>query len=1091
MNYSEYVFGKSLCDIDPEVGRIIGHEEARQKEKIILIPSESICPAPVLEALGSALNNIYAEGYPSSMMVGEEEPLITDFDFQLTRYRRYSDRRFYKGCEYANFLETLVGRRAADLFCTAKNPPEQIHVNVQPLSGSVANIAIYDAFLASGDVLMGMSLMHGGHLSHGSEFNRSGKMYRIVSYEVNPGTEKLDYDQIADLAKQWHPKMIVAGYTSYPWAPDWSKFREIADSVGALLLADISHPAGLIIAGVYPNPIDYADVTMCTTHKTLFGPRGAIIMTTNSELAEKIDQAIFPGEQGGPHVNKFAAMAVAFKIAKSEEFKEVQRNIVKNAVYLSRVLKKRGLKLAYGGTDTHIVLIDLNSIETNSGFPLKGEIAVRILDLTGIVANKNTIPGDTITAEASGVRLGTPWITQRGITEEGIKELGDIIAHVLKHIDPFFYEGLDGTLPRGKIELRILEEAKSRVSSLVQSLKSETVSISLESNGAQKVRGPYSDSYGALIISGRRARLFLEGISTCKVSTLNTKDAVTTFLLDSHGKLLAPVKIAKITTANTDRRRGDQYLLMVSEGLKAKVKTWFAGLSDGYAAFDSRDIFRKIDGPVVIQDTEDLPEKQKNSISDLLERSLKTSDIPRITSHNDAETLYRNFPHCFDLSKPYFIGQKAIERMPLNGSKVAFTYKEEEHEPKSSCLFNEHLRLGAHMVNFAGWKMPVRYESTIEEHRTVREKAGLFDISHMGVLEVSGKYATQFLDTLCTNYVPWIDEGESQYSFLLDPEGNVIDDIMIYKLEEEKYILVVNAANTDKDLAWMLAVNSRSIIIDPENPHKETIAEAIIRDLKNTSESGSDSLVNLTLQGPESLDILKEITDSERVRNRLSRLEKTKFMHTTLGGMDMIVSRTGYTGEKVGYELLVHPEKAAQLWNLLLESGENYGLKPIGLGARDSLRIEAGLSLHGNELAGIWGISPIEAGFGYYVKFHKAFFIGRDSLLKGMGSLKRSVVRFRMSAKGVRIAKPGDLMVSSRTQQIIGFVTSCAVDAEGVQVGMGYVDNRFTREGIKVGIVPSPAGTVATHKSLSELDIGDRFPLPVEALILSRFPEEE
>ncbi len=781
-------------------------------------------------------------------------------------------------------------------------------------------------------------------------------------------------------------------------------------------------------------------------------------------------------------------MAVAFKIAKTEEFKEVQRNIVKNAVLLGRILKKRGLKLAYGGTDTHIVLIDLNSIETNSGFPLKGEIAVRILDLVGIVANKNTIPGDTITAEASGVRLGTPWITQRGITEEGIKELGDIIAHVLKHINPFFYEGLAGTLPRGKIELRILMETKSRVSDLVQSLKSETVSLTSEPYRAQKGSEPYSDSYEALIISGRRARLFLEGISTRKISTLDTRDVVTTLLLDSHGKLLAPVKIAKL---NTNSRRGAQYLLMVSAGLKAKVKTWLTGLSDGYAAFDSEDIFRKIDGPVVIQSAEELPEKQKNSINDMLESSLKTIDIPHITSHNDAETLYRNFPHFFDLSKPYFIGQKVIEKLSLNGSKVAFTYKEEEHEPKPSCLFNEHLLRGAHMVNFAGWQMPVRYESTIEEHRTVREKAGLFDISHMGVLEVSGKYATQFLDTLCTNYVPWINEGESQYSFLLDPEGNVIDDIMIYKLGEEKYILVVNAANTDKDLAWMRAVNSRSIIIDPETPHKEIIAEALIRDLKNTSESGSDSLVNLALQGPESLLILKEITDSERVRNHLSRLEKTKFLRTALAGMDVIVSRTGYTGEKVGYELFVHPERAAQIWNLLLESGENYGLNPIGLGARDSLRIEVGLSLHGNELAGPWGISPIEAGFGYYIKFHKAFFIGRNSLLRGMGSLKRSVIRFRMSSKGIRIAKPGDLMVSSRTQQIIGFVTSCAVNAEGVQVGMGYVDNRFTREGIKVGIVPSPTGSVTTHKSLSELGIGDRFPLAVEALILSRFPEEE
>jgi glycine hydroxymethyltransferase len=1085
MDYADRVFGKTLEDIDPLVSEIIDLEAIRQNEKIILIPSESICPSPVLKALGSPLNNIYAEGYPPSMMDGEGEETLSHLDFQLSRFRRYSDRKFYKGCEFANLTEALAGRRAASLFCTKKTPPENIYVNVQPLSGSVANSAIYDAFLSSGDVLMGLSLMHGGHLSHGSEFNRSGKEYRIVSYEVNPSTGMLDYDQIESQVLQHRPKMIVAGYTSYPWAPDWKLFREIADRVGALLLADISHPAGLVVAGVYPNPIDFAHITMCTTHKTLFGPRGAIIMTTDRERSEKIDQAIFPGEQGGPHVNKFAAMAVAFRIAHTAEFRTLQKNIVKNATHLAEALRERGFALAYGGTNTHLLLIDLRSVHTKSGFQLKGEIAVRILDIAGIVANKNTIPGDVETAEASGVRLGTPWITQRGITQEGIEELADVISMLLLNVRPFAYEGLTGSLPRGKIGFDLLSEARERVRMIVKNLKGEhpPAHTAIQT-------GPAKDSSGlsALIVSGKRSVYFFEGICTQKVAPMKEGDTLSTFFFDREGKLIAPVLLHRM---EEDKIQGTGFVILCARNEKEKVKSWMNGLSDGYLAFDDEDIFKKIDGPVVIHDLDEQQGELDGRILSILDDTAKKNHLPALKGSVEIGTIQARFPGQFDLSKPYFIGQQYLpEATQHTNEKIDFTHAEKDQKPIESCLYEEHLKLGGQMVSFAGWKMPVRYESILEEHRAVREKAALFDISHMGVIEVSGLRATQFLDTLCTNYVPWIREGESQYSYLLDPDGMVIDDVMVYKLTEERYILVVNAVNTCKDLAWMKAVNSRRVVIDRQRPEVEILSEVRIRDLKDTDESGDASLVNIALQGPESLHILLEVAGREKNRLALMRLEKTKFISASLNSIDVTVARTGYTGEEYGYELFVHPDRAGELWRLLLDAGRPHGLRVAGLGARDSLRTEAGLPLYGHELAGRFGISPVEAGFGYYVKFHKLFFIGRKPLLEATLSSKMAVMRFRMSAKGVRIVKSSDRVASSRTQQIIGHVTSCAVDAEGFQVGMAYVDRRYTGEGTRVALIPQ-AGPAGASKRIDELDIGDRFPLQVDAIVLSRFPVKE
>jgi glycine hydroxymethyltransferase len=387
------------------------------------------------------------------------------------------------------------------------------------------------------------------------------------------------------------------------------------------------------------------------------------------------------------------------------------------------------------------------------------------------------------------------------------------------------------------------------------------------------------------------------------------------------------------------------------------------------------------------------------------------------------------------------------------------------------------------MVDFAGWTMPVRYGSITDEHRAVRERAGLFDISHMGVLEIRGEQAERFLDLACSNYVPWIGDGESQYGYLLDVDGGVIDDVMIYRRNGESYLVVVNAVNADRDLAWLRAVSERSILIDREDPRVEAPGTVVIRDLKDTAEAGEDALVNIALQGPGSPALLRELLADEASRMKLAGLRKNRFFDAALSGIPAVVSRTGYTGEESGYELFVHPENAPSLWQSLLAKGPGR-VVPVGLGARDSLRVEAGLPLHGHELAGPYDVSPIEAGFGPYVKLHKAFFIGRGPLIRRMDQSKRTLVRFGAVSKGVRAFKTRDHVVSRRTGQVIGNVTSSAVGTDGVQVGMALVETSFAREGVGIGIIPVPRAG-----STPALELGSRFPLHIEAVILSRFPQ--
>lgn len=389
---------ENLFRDDREVYDAIEAERKRQNEGIELIASENFVSKSVLEAAGSVMTNKYAEGYP--------------------------DKRYYGGCECVDIVEKLAIERAKKIFNVK-------YVNVQPHSGSQANMGVYKALLNLGDVILGMRLDHGGHLTHGKNVNFSGKDYTVYSYSVRKEDEYIDYDEVEKIAMEVKPKLMVAGASAYPRVIDFKKFREIADKVGAYLMVDMAHIAGLVAAGEHPSPVPYAHVVTTTTHKTLRGPRGGVIMTNDEEIAKKIDKAIFPGIQGGPLMHIIAAKAVAFKQALSPEFKEYQHQIVKNAKALAEVLEKGGLRLVSGGTDNHMILVDLKSSKG-----LTGQAVEKALDKAGITVNKNGIPYDTEKPMVtSGIRIGTPAVTTRGMKEKEMEEIGNFILETIENIN--------------------------------------------------------------------------------------------------------------------------------------------------------------------------------------------------------------------------------------------------------------------------------------------------------------------------------------------------------------------------------------------------------------------------------------------------------------------------------------------------------------------------------------------------------------------------------------------------------------------------------------------------------------------------------
>ena len=1078
MPHHDFILRDDIKDLAPDVAQLIQREAERQARKLIMIPSESAAPKAVRQALGSVFQNIYAEGYPPLRMTRDDQDLLLDQAHQLVYYRRYADRRFYKGVDYVHFVETLAQRRAALAFATEQIPAENITVNVQALSGSAANLAVYDTLLEPGDTLMGMDLFQGGHLTHGSEFNLSGKRYQVVSYGINPKTGKLDYDAMLASTLEHRPRLIIGGFTSYPWAPDWARFREIADSVGAYLMADISHTAGMVAAGVHPTPVGIADIITFTTHKTLCGPRGAVVMTTDEEIGLRLDLAVFPGAQGGPHTNKFAAMAVAFKLAQTDSFKKLQAQIVSNAQALADGLTRRDLVLAYGGTDTHLLLLDVGAIPTTTGYPLRGEMAVRILDIAGIVANKNTIPGDDLTALATGVRLGTPWLTQRGLQEDDMDTLAGLIHDIVTNIHPFAYNSLAGVLPRGKIDLEIFSQVKRNIAQLAAKAGDEyqddlTAYPHFDIPPAEE---PLSAEDPPVIfeLSGWRASHFIQEICTGNLSEIAPGETIRTFLLRRQGTLLDQVAITRLPS---DQRGRARYQLCAHPERAEGVAAWLRGLADGYILFDDEDIFRKVQGPVVVERIRDL------------ELAIPLAAEPEVRYTKNAPTavdLFARYPSRFDLTKPYFVGIASLaDQAPPGAGKLTWTWTETDPPLLKTPLNQEHRQLGGRMVPFAGWEMPVRYAtSAYEEHLAVRQAAGLFDVAHMGVFEVSGPHAISFLDTVASNYVASLDPGQSSYAYLLDPDGNIIDDIMIYCRARDRYLVVVNAANAEKDWDWLNAVNERRVIIDKKRPSIQVAAQALIRDLKDPAH-GPDRKVDIAFQGQAALPTLQAMTGDPRTKTALQRLRRTDLIELDLSNIPLVVARTGYTGEDIGYELFVHPDRAVELWRTILEKGKPLGVKPAGLAARDSTRTEYGLPLYGHELAGPFKIDPIEAGFPGYVKYHKPFFIGRDALLAQENRRTMQVLRFRMDKKGVRVPKTGDPVLNKRGQ-VIGNVTSCSIDTDGYLIGLAYCQARGNQEGNPLQILTLPS-RVPAGKDADKLAPGDKLVLPDSATVLTRF----
>ena len=386
---------KNLDVVDTEIQEAINKELSRQREKLEMIASENIVSKAVMQAQGSVLTNKYAEGYPG--------------------------KRYYGGCEYVDVVEQLAIDRAKKLFGAE-------YANVQPHSGAQANTAVYFALLEPGDTILGMNLTDGGHLTHGSPVNISGKYFKIIPYGVDKETERIDYDELERLAKEHQPKLIVGGASAYSRVIDFERMAQIAKSVGAYFMVDMAHIAGLVAAGLHPSPVPYADVVTTTTHKTLRGPRGGLILCRDAEFGKQFNKAIFPGIQGGPLMHVIAAKAVAFKEALSDEFKVYQQQVLDNAKALADELVKKGFRIVSGGTDNHLMLVDLRSKN------ITGKEAQFLLDEIGITANRNTIPFEPLSPfVTSGIRLGTPALTTRGLKEEDIREVADIIADVIEN----------------------------------------------------------------------------------------------------------------------------------------------------------------------------------------------------------------------------------------------------------------------------------------------------------------------------------------------------------------------------------------------------------------------------------------------------------------------------------------------------------------------------------------------------------------------------------------------------------------------------------------------------------------------------------
>ncbi|MEM7802258.1 MAG: glycine cleavage system aminomethyltransferase GcvT, partial [Chloroflexota bacterium] len=800
----------------------------------------------------------------------------------------------------------------------------------------------------------------------------------------------------------------------------------IADKVGAHFHADIAHISGLVAAGVHPSPVGIADSVMTTTHKSLCGPRGAMLMTHRKDIGLKIDKAVFPGEQGGGHFNTIAALSLALKLAQTDQFKQLQLRIVQNASRLARRLSEHGLRIVGGKSENHLLLIDVRGSKNHYGVTLDGDSAARLLDVAGIVTNRNTIPGDKSALIPSGVRIGTVWISQLGYGDAEIDKLADAIAMLIVNAIPVEYSGkVRRRTRRAKVPWTVLQEARA----LVRELTGQTEEASDQQNTAVCIRG-------------KNARPFLnQALASDVLSLMNEKSHASQLIIDENTVLPCTVY----------RDNLDRFHLHFENGQNAQSAHLFLqDLSDGYVLL-ANDPYAKLLGPVTVE----------------IGQQVGRGDLDTVNGSSAGKTI----------AKPYFVGQGC-----LNGhNKTALpTFSYSPPAPnglKKTALNAIHQLAGAKMIDFSGYEMPVWYSSVSDEHTAVRTGAALFDVSHMGIFTAAGPTAEAFLDMITTNDVSRLGIGRSLYCYMLDPEGNVIDDLMIYRQGEEFFILVVNAANIEKDWAWLNAVNSGEVLIDLERPWVKQPQPCVLEDAR---ENGSWLL--LALQGPKSKEVLIKAGAN---RDALDQLGWANQAAIQVGNDELIISRTGYTGERIGYEIFATPQNIDTLWQALTNSGAT----PAGLAARDSVRIEAGLPLYGQELAGPLSIDPDTACFGGFVKLWKPFFVGRAPFIKTFETHKNTIVRFQMDDKGVRRPTQGDPIIDGRGK-VIGIVTSCGIDSDGHLTGMALVPLNMRRKGTKLMVYQTNGGQNAVAGP-DAITIGSKLPKPDSATVLTRFPSKK
>jgi glycine hydroxymethyltransferase len=1038
---------RSIAETDPWLAAILEREEERQFSQICLGAASSLCPRAVKEAQASVFSNIDAEGYPPRRMHSVSWEHLLDVDEQVAHYGRFGDSRYNKGTELANVVEVVAQRRAAAVFSTrwANNSNlsvdvADIHVNLQCPTGSLANTAVFEALLKPGDVVLSMNLVDGGHLTHGSPLHRSGKTYRIVHYGVDPVTQQLDYDSIRDLALCYHPKLIVGGASSYPWAIDWQRLREIAEGIEPkpFILADISHPAGLVSAGLIPNPIGYADVVTFTTYKTLCGPRGAAILSTDSAIAEAIDRAVFPGLQSAPVFQQIVALAVAFKIVGTQEFRQLQRNIVENARLLHYYLTEMEIPVAFGGTDTHIVVADVGKVSTATGQRLTGDVVTRILERAGISCNSNMIPGDTHAALASGVRLGTTWISQLGYGETEVREIASIIASICKGITSYRFYGARRETPGGKIDAELLRSARLRVKEILKHRNAHFDAFPrrkyLEIRAA-------TNWLEALLVTGERAASFLQSIVTRDVYSLKVGELVPALILHAHGG-----KRLNVYICDLEGEAHARYLLVYARDTEPDLYDWLRMLSDGHIQVEGNDPFITLDGPVIIQ----------RAASRFLDEVKSGMD-------HIACSLDGNKPEeecLIDHGKPYFIGQMGLPAAAkLNKQGCAFEeMRTSTFVSRPSPLYDCHKASGASFTDFAGQPVPLYFASSSSEHQSVRRHAGLFDLSYKVLLGFEGQGAERFLDLVLTEHIPSLNSGASCRACILSPDGMILSACILYRLAPDYFVMELEPLHAEVVENWLRAVAAREVLIDLERPAIEVDRTCSITNLT----ASSDSLTLMALQGPASIGILQFLLGDNK--HMLHHLKKGHIAEFAFAGRTVWMARRGYTGEPVGYEIFVPRSQAAFLWKILMEAGFAHRLNPVGLLATESLRIEAGLPLYGKELAGPYSVNPVEAGFGSAIKLHKPFFVGRQQVLSCKPTRRLVRLRAEIDAASLEHLEP---TIYDDEGKVIGIMTSSASAARQFY-GIGLLDKfepakgylSFNGLSLGVEILPVPYGTV-------------------------------